>query len=278
MSDKEIARAKSSTANVYGSASLKLAFREPEDNMRNCDLWKESKFVFHKGHWRHTKDPSELTPASRLIAQLVVEKYETYLPQWAHGRLGDFGCGKVPFYGIYRDRVSAIVCADWPQSLHANPHLDVYCDLNSGLPFRDGVFNCIILSDVLEHLATPSLALAEFNRVLCRGGVLVLNTPFFYWLHETPHDYYRYTEFALRHLLQQAGLSSVTVEALGGSPEIFCDFMAKHLARLPLCGRWLAAALCELALFLRRFSLWQNFSHTTAKAFPLGYFVVAQKS
>ena len=57
-------------------------------------------------------------------------------------------------------------------------------------------------------------------RVLRPGGKLLLCVPFFYWIHEEPHDYYRYTEFALARFCELSELKIICLEAYGGLPEV----------------------------------------------------------
>ena len=45
------------------------------------------------------------------------------------------------------------------------------------LPFADGAFDCVIISEVLEHLHDDGRALAEISRVLKPGGVLAVSVP-----------------------------------------------------------------------------------------------------
>ncbi|MEW6267749.1 MAG: class I SAM-dependent methyltransferase [Thermodesulfobacteriota bacterium] len=45
------------------------------------------------------------------------------------------------------------------------------------LPFATGAFDCVILSEVLEHLAEDERALREVTRVLRPGGVLAVSVP-----------------------------------------------------------------------------------------------------
>jgi SAM-dependent methyltransferase len=73
------------------------------------------------------------------------------------------------------------------------------CDLRC---FEDASFDAVFLLEVLEHVATPDLAISELYRVLAPGGVLVLSTPFLFEIHEAPHDYYRFSEHGLRFLLR----------------------------------------------------------------------------
>lgn len=50
-------------------------------------------------------------------------------------------------------------------------------DLNQDLPFPDNFFNYIVSIDTIEHLENPFHLFKEFNRVLCKGGKLILTTP-----------------------------------------------------------------------------------------------------
>lgn len=88
------------------------------------------------------------------------------------------------------------------------------------LPFADGSFEYILCTEVLEHLHAPHLAIAEMKRVLKPGGTLILTTRFVYPIHDAPHDYYRYTEYGLRHLfsgwnIQELVPETETMSAVG---------------------------------------------------------------
>jgi SAM-dependent methyltransferase len=59
------------------------------------------------------------------------------------------------------------------------PRRDGHLKLDvEALPFDDGSFDLIICNHVLEHVADPARALAEFHRCLVPGGVLIAQTPF----------------------------------------------------------------------------------------------------
>ncbi|HAC80681.1 MAG TPA: SAM-dependent methyltransferase [Deltaproteobacteria bacterium] len=45
------------------------------------------------------------------------------------------------------------------------------------LPFADGEFDCVIISEVMEHLEEDERALAEVSRVLRPGGTLAVSVP-----------------------------------------------------------------------------------------------------
>ncbi len=63
-------------------------------------------------------------------------------------------------------------------------------------------YDCIVLSEVLEHVHTPQAAIASIFASLRSGGTLILTAPFLFPIHDRPYDYYRYTRFGLAHLLR----------------------------------------------------------------------------
>jgi SAM-dependent methyltransferase len=245
--------------------------------MKNCDSWKPSKYVRKNGRLMASRDPNEVGVASRLIADRTAECYDANLKLHAKGRLLDLGCGKVPLYDAYRRYVTDNICIDWVNSAHKNNHLDFEADLTNTLPFLDGEFNTIILSDVLEHIPEPDRLCREIARVLSPEGRLIMNVPFYYWLHEQPHDYYRYTEFALRRFMERSGMRTLHLQATGGSPEILADVFAKNVKPLPIVGTPLALLSQWAVSSFTHTSVGRRISAATARSFPLGYFLVAIK-
>jgi ubiquinone/menaquinone biosynthesis C-methylase UbiE len=106
----------------------------------------------------------------------------------------------------------------------------------SRLPFRDGTFDTVICSEVIEHIPKELVRLEELTRVLQPGGLLVLGTPDYSrrrwlvleWLYGKvfPNGYVkehinRYTRAGLRHELRAMGLQIVSERYVGGSEMIF---------------------------------------------------------
>ncbi len=82
---------------------------------------------------------------------------------------------------------------------------DILGDLHA-LPVADGTVATLALNHVLEHARDPGRALLEVARVLRPGGMLFIDVPFLHEIHHAPHDYFRFTPFALRELTGAAGL------------------------------------------------------------------------
>ena len=245
--------------------------------MKHKNNWVASKYVAHRGQWRALRDASAVAVGSRLVSDITAGWYATLLPQYARGRLLDLGCGTVPLYAMYQPYVRENICVDWGGSFHHAQHLDLELDLNQPLPFADGEFDTIILSDVLEHIAEPMALWTEMARLLAPNGKIILNVPFFYCLHECPHDYYRYTAFALQRFAEKAGLNVIQLHATGGSVEVFADMLAKHCQFVPWVGKAAAVGVQWLAQQFGRTRVGQRFAAKTAAAFPLGYVMVVGK-
>ena len=245
--------------------------------MKNQENWKPSKFVYAGNNLTGSRDPREVGIASRIMADCVATHYQTHLKTYARGRLADLGCGKVPLFEAYRQYVSDVTCVDWSNSIHRNPYLDIECDLNASLPMADASFDTIILSDVLEHIHQPGSLWSEMSRILTKGGHVLMNAPFYYPLHEAPHDYYRYTEFSLRKMAETAGFRVILITATGGVPEILADITAKNIQRIRWLGPLIAKFIQKTCSLFLQTSRGRRLSSKTAKTFPFGYFLVAEK-
>ncbi len=146
----------------------------------------------------------------------------------AGGKVLDAGAGESPYkvyfpHAHYVGVDSAIGQARWDYSL-----LDVRADLLA-LPFRDLAFDLGISTQVLEHVREPKALLAELFRVLKPGGRLLLTAPQGWYEHQTPHDYFRFTSFALRYLLEKAGFKVEELEPIGG----YFWYLGHRIGHLP---------------------------------------------
>lgn len=245
--------------------------------MRNTGTWRPTKYVQTGTGLKASRDPTRVAVESRLIADLAAANYERALHQHASGDLLDLGCGNVPLFASYRSLVTKSVCADWWYTLHKNEHLDLIVDLTQKLPFADCSFDSVLLTDVLEHIAEPMQLMREVSRIMRMGGKVIVGVPFLYWLHEEPHDYYRYTRFALQRFCNESRLSVLELYAYGGLPEVMIDLASKGLGAMPRAIAWLKKPVQAIGSVVCALPPARKLSNWTADQFPLGYILVAQK-
>lgn len=63
-------------------------------------------------------------------------------------------------------------------------------------------YDIILCMNVLEHVYDYQKGIQNMYRALRPSGELVVFVPMFYPLHDEPHDYWRFTEHALRKMFQ----------------------------------------------------------------------------
>ncbi len=134
----------------------------------------------------------------------------------ASGQLLDMGCGRKPFAPLFDGRITRY----WGTDLSLSPYLgaarlDAYARAEAQ-PFRDGSFDTVLGLSMLTYLPEPSLMVREAHRVLKPGGVLILEFTQMVPLHDEPHDYFRFTRFGAKYLLEQAGFEPIDYIPIGG--------------------------------------------------------------
>ncbi|MGL4909120.1 MAG: class I SAM-dependent methyltransferase [Bacteroidales bacterium] len=246
--------------------------------MKNSEKWQASQIICNQHKFAINTKSNYIWAASILATKLKLYFYAKYIPLHTFGNLIDLGCGQVPLYQIYKPYTLTQTCVDWENSLHKNELLDFNCNLNQKLPIKDNTYDTVILSDVLEHIQKPQQLLNDIHRILTTKGVLLLNVPFYYGIHESPYDYYRYTEFALKDLLTTAGFINIQIFHIGGILDVWADITAKLLIRIPLIGKIMAKIIQFLVSIFGKTKIGQKIRKGTSPSAPLGYFCVVKKS
>jgi SAM-dependent methyltransferase len=242
--------------------------------MINQELWAETKFVKAEDGYSISMDPEKVAVGSRFIASIQVKIYQNLIERYVSGLLLDLGCGNVPLYQMYKDHITDNICVDWCDSVHQNIYLDYTADINNRIPLGDETFDTVLMTDVLEHISNPEFVMSEISRVLKPKGKLILTVPFFYWLHESPHDYFRYTEFSLKMFCTKNRLNILLLETYGGALEIILDIIAKQITSSSI----LSSLHFRLSKIFVRSKIGLKLSGKTSKQFPLGYCLVAEKA
>lgn len=134
----------------------------------------------------------------------------------ARGELLDVGCGSKPFAPLFAGRVRRY----WGSDLRASRYLgrerpDAFATAEAQ-PFRSGAFDTVLGLSMLTYLPEPGRMLAEAQRVLKPGGMLILEFTQMVPLHDEPHDYFRFTRHGAEYLLDRAGFDMVEAVPVGG--------------------------------------------------------------
>jgi Methylase involved in ubiquinone/menaquinone biosynthesis len=81
---------------------------------------------------------------------------------------------------------------------------DLVLDVRRMPEIGDETYDCVFCSGVLEHVDDFRAGLSEITRIIKTGGVLLLGLPFRQAIHMAPMDFWRFTEFGIRHLLSES--------------------------------------------------------------------------
>lgn len=195
----------------------------------------------------------------------MLEKIKLYAPQLS-GRILDFGCGSKPYISLFSNATEYIgLDYEGEGHSHVNEYVDVFYD-GKKIPFPDASFDAVFSSEVFEHLFNMDEILRELNRVMKKGGKMLLSCPFVWPEHEVPVDYARYTRFALRDLLEKHGFTVLVQDKTGDFTSTIYQmkmlYLAEHLVpSLPLLGRSKFFRTSVMPGVYVIFNSWYRFKH-----------------
>jgi SAM-dependent methyltransferase len=154
--------------------------------------------------------------------------------------------------------------------------LDAIVDLTA-LPFPPRTFDAAIFIVTIEHLREPGRAIGEIARTLRTGGELLIAAPLEWEVHQAPYDYFRYTQYGLKHLLEEAGMCVMETRPAGGYFRLLARRLLNGLQFFTGGLRWLlflpaAILLVPPALILPFLDFLDR-----DRNFTLGYLCKAQK-
>lgn len=143
-----------------------------------------------------------------LTRKITRPRLKEFLKRYASDKRAlDIGCGKAIYGDFFPNRVTLDI-AERPDFT-----VDIVADAHDLHMIESASFDTILCTEVLEHLHTPEKAMSEFHRVLKPGGMIILSTRFIFPIHDAPGDYFRYTQFGLRHLFRNFEILELTEEA-----------------------------------------------------------------
>ena len=167
------------------------------------------------------------------------------------GRVLDIGCAD-RYIAQHITQSNTYVGLDYFQTATEwyNTKPNVFGDAQRS-PFADETMDSVLLLDVAEHLPEPSLCIREITRVLKCKGILVLQVPFLYPIHDAPLDFQRWTLYGLIKLSKNNGFLVKEEVVMGKAVETAGLMM--NLSLCKLLSNWFEkkspALLLTLVLF-----------------------------
>ncbi len=162
--------------------------------------------------------PSQSHKNRRPWNWLVYKSNDKFLQKYSScykGTMYDLGCGTRPYESFFLNFADKYVGIDWGSTIHSL-QADIVADLNKPLPVESNCADTIVCLSVLEHLCEPQTLLNEAYRMMKSGGTIILQVPWQWWIHEAPYDFFRYTPYGLRYMMQKAGFMNVDVQPTSG--------------------------------------------------------------
>jgi SAM-dependent methyltransferase len=138
----------------------------------------------------------------------------------------DYGCGGSPYRPLFGN------CTYHRADLSGGSNLDFEYRPDAKLPSEIPRYDCVLSTQVLEHVEDPETYLGECYRVLRPGGVLILTTHGLYEDHACPYDYWRWTVYGLKRLVENSGLKIEAAKKLTTGPRSAIFMAERELHRL----------------------------------------------
>jgi SAM-dependent methyltransferase len=174
------------------------------------------------------------------------------------GKVVDVGGGRSPDYYEYLQKGSDYSIEPVDASLSG---IDFESD---HLPQSDGIADTVICANVLEHIYNHAFLISEIRRIMKNGAYFIGFVPFLVNYHPDPHDYFRYTEEALKKMFETAGFQEIDVTVVGAGP--FAVNFNNITLSLPLVVRMFVFPIYTIADWLVT-----TLRPGSRRRYPLGY-------
>ena len=226
---------------------------------------------------------SQSHPNRKRHNYLIYDTLDYRLERISHeinGHIYDLGCGEAPYKSWLLNYADEYTGVDWGGSLH-ELKVDILADLNAPLPIQSEVADTVMSLSVMEHLCAPQVFLDEAHRILRPGGLMVLQVPFMWQVHEAPYDFYRYTRYGLQYMFEKAGFTDITIYPQTGFWAMWTlkfNYQTTRLIRGPWPIRMAMALLMRGIWALdQRVAPWLD-KYWKGEGETAGYFVMARKA
>lgn len=163
--------------------------------------------------------------------------------------------------------------------VHKESNPDIVASIDK-IPLEDSSVDGVLCTQVLGDVWDVHRAIQEMIRILKPGGLLLITESLLNEEHDEPQDYWRFTEFAWKKLLED----KCTIEVLQKRGGFFTQAVQQkirylierhHLYERAILGRFAHI----WATFVGNWAMMKDRRDTSdaGKKFPLGYCILARK-
>lgn len=208
----------------------------------------------------------------RKLLKNAIAKFSHYIS----GDVLDVGGGSFHRYaGLFKKKTKYSTLDINPES-----HPDVLGSATA-IPVKEGSFDSIVCTQVIGDVLEPSKVIKEFHRVLKSGGTILLTEAFLNEMHDEPNDFWRFTNFVLKNMFEEAGFKILFIERVGGFFAVQAQMKTRYfinrfnLYRKPILGRFFSLVfkiMGEFSILCDRMDKSQ-----ANQKFVLDWIVVAEK-
>lgn len=204
---------------------------------------------------------------------LITQQIKKYAP-YVKGKVLDVGAGSFNRYDGLFD------CDQYlKMDIQAGENINVVGSAEK-IPFSDDIFDAIVCTQILGDIKNLNQAIGEFYRVLKPGGLILLTESFFDGMHDEPNDFWRFTNFGLDFLFQEAGFKIIAIDQRGGFFSAIAQSIIRYLIeRLNLYRRrWAKFLKPFIAIFGKFMIFLDKLDKSKAnKKFAIGWCILAKK-
>ncbi|MGE0267281.1 MAG: class I SAM-dependent methyltransferase [Candidatus Omnitrophota bacterium] len=212
-----------------------------------------------------------LSPAMYIIVKQILPAIDLY----CRGKLLDIGAGHMPLKRILENKVGPYDTLDVEARTGNVTFIGSVLDMHM---IQAGVYDTAVSFAVLEHVPDPFRAVAEINRILKIDGYFLLSLPHVSRLHEIPHDYFRFTEFGIKALLEKNGFEIIELQRSG----TLLSLLAHQISTVLIGLTWHIPVFNQFIFWLNKLLIvyplsWIDMRFMKNSLTPMNYFCVARK-
>jgi len=199
------------------------------------------------------------------------------------GEVLDVGCGESPYKFLLSENQIKYTGIDTIDSNKFDYNNFAIIHFNGKIiPFGDNKFDCVLCTEVLEHVFNYQQLLDEIFRVMKQGSIGVFTIPWSARYHYIPDDYFRYTPSSIKSMFSACKNVKITPRGTDLT-SIIAKIVVLFFRNLYPSERWrfvfsplliILSPLILITIIVGHISVFFNFGSDSD---PLGYTILIEK-